>query len=160
MIKVNSTIKINAPMIRNLSETAITALEQTAEALHTDVIQAQVMPFDDPRIEEYKVYGKRGQFAKNGREYKGKTVTRKVQIGGTLQNESTFVDTSESKNGKVSLVSSTPYARRLYYHPEYHFDKGENPNARGEWYEDWLTGSKADFAKKTYKEIFRRLADL
>ena len=42
---------------------------------------------------------------------------------GNLQNESTFVDDSDSKNGKVSIVSSTPYARRLYFHPEYHFSK-------------------------------------
>ena len=35
---------------------------------------------------------------------------------GNLQNDSTFVDDSEK--GKVSIVSSTPYARRLYFHPE------------------------------------------
>ena len=37
---------------------------------------------------------------------------------GALQNESTFVDTSESSHGKASIISSTPYARRLYFHPE------------------------------------------
>ena len=80
---------------------------------------------------------------------------------GTLQGEGTFVDMSEKKQGKVSIVSSTPYARRLYFHPEYHFSREENPNARGEWYEDWLPGgSHADFCKKTYKEIYRRLAGL
>ncbi|MFR8313763.1 MAG: hypothetical protein ACLVBP_16235 [Ruminococcus sp.] len=42
---------------------------------------------------------------------------------GALQNESTFVDTSESSHGKVSIISSTPYARRLYFHPEFHFKK-------------------------------------
>ena len=45
---------------------------------HTEVVQAQVMPFDDPRVEERRVYGKRGQFAKNGREYKGKVVKETV----------------------------------------------------------------------------------
>ena len=50
---------------------------------------------------------------------------------GNLQNESTFVDTSQSKSGHVSIVSSTPYARRLYYHPEYQFSTAENPNAGG-----------------------------
>ena len=37
---------------------------------------------------------------------------------GNLQNESTFVDTSKSKQGKVSLVSSTPYARQLVFSPQ------------------------------------------
>lgn len=80
---------------------------------------------------------------------------------GTLQNESTFVDTSQREKGTVSIVSSTPYARRLYFHPEYHFQKDENPNAKGHWYEDWEAGGKyADFCQKTFKEIYRRLAGL
>lgn len=92
LMQVKSTIKLNMPRINQLTRAAVVALEQTAEALHTEVVQAQVMPFDT----------------------------------GNLQNESTFVDTSEASNGKVSLVSSTPYARRLYYHPEYQFQKYEN----------------------------------
>lgn len=77
---------------------------------------------------------------------------------GSLQNESTFLDRSQSKNGKVTIVSSTPYARRLYFHPEYHFDKSKNPNARGRWYADWAPGGKeADFAADAFKEIYRRL---
>lgn len=80
---------------------------------------------------------------------------------GALQNESTFVDTSNSANGKVSIVSSTPYARRLYFHPEYNFQTHENPNAKGKWYEDWETGGKyQNFAIETYKKIYRRLAGL
>ena len=161
MIKVGSKIKLNLPKMRQLTKAQVIALEQTAEALHTEVVQAQVMPFDDPRVEERRVYGKRGQFAKNGREYKGKVVKETVHGGGHLQNDSTFVDYSESKSGKVTLVSSTPYARRLYFHPEYHFDKGENPNAKGKWLEDWMPGGKkSDFALKTYKEIYRRLTGI
>ena len=124
MISVNSVIKLNLPKIRQLTDAQVTALEETAEVLHTEVVQAQVFPFDT----------------------------------GNLQNESTFLDKSESSHGKVSIVSTTPYARRLYFHPEYHFQKKENPNARGEWYEDWLPGgSKADFAEKAFKNIYRRL---
>lgn len=122
-MKVKSTVKLNMPRIKQLSQAAVTALEQTAEALHTEVVQAQVFPFDT----------------------------------GNLQNESTFVDHSESAQGKVTLVSSTPYARRLYYHPEYHFQTGENPNARGKWYEDWLPGgSHADFAVKAFRKLFKK----
>lgn len=124
MMRVHSTIHLNMPKIKQLARAQIMALEQTAEALHTEVVQEQVIPFDT----------------------------------GNLQNESTFVDCSESSRGKVSLVSSTPYARRLYFHPEYHFSKDENPSARGEWYEDWLPGGlHADFAIKAFKELYRRL---
>ncbi|MFQ9479435.1 hypothetical protein [Waltera sp.] len=79
---------------------------------------------------------------------------------GNLQNESTFVDYSESSQGKVSIISSTPYARRLYFHPEYHFQKTENPNARGEWYEDWISRKKSEYCQKAYKQIYRRIAGL
>lgn len=127
MIKVSSVVKLNFPKIRQLTQAQVIALEQTAEALHTEVVQEQVMPRDT----------------------------------GNLQNESTFVDYSESKSGKVTLVSSTPYARRVYFHPEYHFQKDENKNARGEWYEDWLPGGKkSDFAINAYKKLYRRLTGL
>ena len=160
-MKVNSTVKIDMGKIKKLTKASITALEKTAEALHTEVGQAQVMPFDDPQVIEKRVYGKRGQFAKNGREYKGKIVRETVHGGGTLQNESTFVDYRENKSGKVSLVSSTPYARRLYFHPEYHFDKGENPDAKGKWYEDWLPGGKhEDFCQKAFAQLYKRLVGL
>lgn len=77
---------------------------------------------------------------------------------GNLQNESTFVDYSEAKDGKVALISSTPYARRLYYHPEYNFQTKENPNAKGRWYEDWMQGgSKADFAPKAFKQLYKKV---
>ncbi|MGN8818552.1 hypothetical protein ACTNEN_09560 [Oribacterium sp. HCP28S3_H8] len=156
-MEVKSTVNMNWAKINQLTRAAVTALEETAEALHTEVVQAQVMPFDDPQIIEKKVYGKRGQFAKNGREYKGKIIHEKVHGGGHLQNEATFVDYSDSRNGKVTIASNTPYARRLYYHPEYHFDKGENPHAGGEWYKSWISGgSKANFAKNTFKVLYRK----
>ena len=122
-MRVNSTISMNWGRINQLMQAAVTALEQTAEALHTEVVQAQVFPFDT----------------------------------GNLQNESTFVDYSKSASGKVSLISSTPYARRLYYHPEYHFQKYENPFAGGAWYEPWLPGGiSQDFAKKAFKKFYKR----
>lgn len=74
-----------------------------------------------------------------------------------LQNTATFLDTSQSKSGTVSLVSDTPYARRLYFHPEYDFRKTNNPNAQGKWYEDWISGSKKDFCKKTFAKFFKQL---
>lgn len=76
---------------------------------------------------------------------------------GHLQEDATFVDYSRAKDGKVTLVSSTPYARRLYYHPEYHFQTKENPNAKGMWYEDWLPGGKnAGDAAKAFKQFYKK----
>lgn len=43
---------------------------------------------------------------------------------GDMQNNQTFVHSDESG---ASLVTGSPQARRLYYHPEYHFRKGITP---------------------------------
>lgn len=76
---------------------------------------------------------------------------------GALQNEKTFVDKTNAKNGKVLLVSEGPYARRLYYHPEYNFNKEENPDAKGRWLEDWMPGGrKENFVQETFAENLRR----
>ena len=75
---------------------------------------------------------------------------------GNLQNDSTHLDDSQKEQGRVSIVSSTPYARRLYYHPEYNFRKNNNPNAGGKWFEPYISGSKADCARNTFRELFKR----
>ncbi len=127
MIRCNSSIQLDMNAINKLCAAQVAALEQTAEALHAEVEQSQVFPFDT----------------------------------GNLQNESTFLDKSESRNGKVAIVNSTPYARRLYFHPEYHFKTEENPNAKGKWFDDWLPGGKyEDFARKTFHELYRRITGL
>lgn len=123
-MQVKSSIKLNLPRIRELSQAAVTALEMTAEALHTEVLQAQVMPFET----------------------------------GHLQDDATFVDYSQSRQGRVTLVSSAPYARRLYYHPEYNFQTDENPFAGGKWFEPWLPGGVSqDFAKETFKRLYKKV---
>ena len=45
MARVTSTIRINQQRIRQLTRAQVQALEMTAEALHTEVVQAQVIPF-------------------------------------------------------------------------------------------------------------------
>lgn len=123
-MQVRSTVKLNMPRIRELSKAAVTALELTGEALHTEVVQAQVMPFDTGHLEE----------------------------------DATFVDYSHSAEGKVTIVSATPYARRLYYHPEYKFQTHENPFAGGEWFKPWMEGGvNADFAPKAFKKFYKKV---
>ena len=135
---VKSTVKLNMPMVRRLTAAAQVSLAQTAEAIHTDVVQRQVMPRDT----------------------------------GTLQNESTFIYTQDIANGKVELISSTPYARRLYYHPEYNFHQSPwtdesgkrheaNANAKGRWLDDYLKGGKKqNFAKNAFAKLYKRNAGL
>lgn len=133
-MQVSSTITIYHQNIAALSSLAKQALVMTAEALHTKVVQACVVPRDT----------------------------------GLLQGEAFFVDTNNAENGAVSLVHSTPYARRLYFHPEYNFHREEwldskgrshpgNPNAQGAWLDEWISGSKKDFCPRTFAAIYQRL---
>ena len=75
---------------------------------------------------------------------------------GNLQRDNTFVDYSKSKNGLVSLISQTPYARRLYFHPEFNFRKDKNPNAQGKWLEPWISGDKKDWCWETFKKFLKQ----
>ena len=75
---------------------------------------------------------------------------------GNLQNDSTFLDDSQKEKGRVSIVSSTPYARRLYYHPEYNFTRNNNGSAGGTWFEPYISGNKSDFIVNAFKELFKR----
>lgn len=123
-MKVNSTVKLNMSAISRLSKAQVQALEMTTEALHTEVVQAQVVPFDK----------------------------------GTLQGEGFAPDYSDASRGRASLVHSTPYARRVYFHPEYSFQTTTNPNAKGEWLGDWLpNGKHAEFAPKAFKKFYKMI---
>lgn len=141
------------PVIRQLESTAIVALEDTTDALLTEIKNAEVMPFDT----------------------------------GNLQNENTFVDYSNSANGVTKIVSSTPYARRLYFNPEtvsvrgYVVKKGvrkgqevqrytatkmvfsreEHIAAGDKWLIPWLKGgTRQNFCSDTFAKIYRRLNNL
>ncbi len=76
---------------------------------------------------------------------------------GNLQNVGTYVETKEANKGKVSIVHDTPYASRLYYHPEYNFQTTFNANARGEWWEDWLTGVKKSRPAELFRKFYKRI---
>lgn len=146
MARVSSRVEIDRAVLNRLNQAGIKALELTGEWLHTEVVQATVIP----------------------------------RMDGVLQGEGTFVDYSQSGSGKVRLASSTPYARRLYFHPEYHFHKEPweetithkdgtvshlthegNPNAKGKWFDDWNEekgGKNAADAEKAFAQFYRRIA--
>jgi hypothetical protein len=89
-----------------------------------------------------------------------KTDLQKAQImpfdTGALQNRSTFVDASRAAHAKVSIGSDTPYARRLYFHPEYNFSERENPHAGAEWFDDYIDGAKKEYAQKLFAKFMKR----
>lgn len=128
-MKVKSTI--NNKVLRRLNVDMCKALVETADAVKSDLVQSQTMPF-------------------------GESGKPKGYLGGNLQNRSTFVDDSDLKKDVVYIVSDTPYARRLYFHPEYNFYKGANPNAGGLWFEPYITGRKKEFVSKTFAKLLKK----
>ncbi len=76
----------------------------------------------------------------------------------SMLEDSAFVDKSELMNSIARIVFDTPYARRLYWHPEYNFRHDKNPNAKGKWMDDYLYGEKKEFIKDTYSKFFKMLS--
>lgn len=76
---------------------------------------------------------------------------------GDMQNNQTFVESTDT--GAV-LITGSPQARRLYYHPEYNFQRGKNANAGAYWLEPYISGNKKEFVQAEFIEIFRRRAGL
>lgn len=68
------------------------------------------------------------------------------------------IDTSKSKRGKVSISYDTPYARRLYWHPEYKFRQDKNRHAQGEWLRAWAEGKKDRGVTAAFKKLLKKLA--
>lgn len=117
-----SGFKWHPGMERRFDAAVASALAKTAEAVKTDLVQSQTLPFDT----------------------------------GQLQG-SVFADVSSIRKGRASVVTNTPYARRLYYHPEYNFSKADNPRAGGEWYRTYLPGgAKQGFAARAFSSFLGR----
>lgn len=57
-----------------------------------------------------------------------------------------------------TIIFDTPYARKLYWHPEYDFRADKNPNAQGLWMQTYFDGPKKDFIKNTYVVFLKQLS--
>jgi len=127
-------VTLNKAVIQRISDAAKAAAVDTMEQLCTDLVDSKTMPFDS----------------------------------GDMQNNQTFVavEGEDIINGvetySVSLVTGSPQARRLYYHPEYNFQQKEGANgSRGAfWLEPYISGSKKNFIRDKYTELFKRRAGL
>lgn len=126
------TVKLDRNAVRRISEAAKMAALETLKEVKTDIVNSATMPFDN----------------------------------GDMQNHHTFVavEGEDEINGIpcyfVSLVTGSPQARRLYYHPEYKFQQGKNPNAGAFWLEPYISGEKSEFVETKFAEIFREKAGL
>lgn len=115
-------IKLDKQAIKNIENAAKAAALEAMEKLRKDLLDSETMPFDT----------------------------------GDMQSNQTFVSVEgeETINGEdtysVSLVTGSPQARRLYYHPEYQFQQGHNDNAGALWLEPYINGDKKDFVKQEY----------
>ena len=117
-------LTLDAQAMQSISHALADAAADTVEALHTEVLSAQVMPFDT----------------------------------GDMQNNQTFVAAERAESAgliRATLITGSPQARRLYYHPEYHFQHAGNPNAGGRWLDPWLTGAQKDFLPTRFAGFLR-----
>lgn len=129
---VNSKIKFNIPILNKLDKMTTIALEETTEALHSEIENDQVVPYGKDIIKQGTV----------------------IHQGGNM-NRNIYASHENSNQGKNELIAPDVYARRMYYHPEYNFNKEEHKNAKGKWYEDYISGSKKNFCSKKFSEIYR-----
>jgi hypothetical protein len=61
-----------------------------------------------------------------------------------------------SNIGQGVLRWDTPYARRLYYNPQYNFSKDTNPNAQGLWFEAAKAQYKSDWIRLMQQTVNSR----
>ena len=109
-------IELDTDVLSKISEAARAAALETMEAVKTDIIASQTMPFDQ----------------------------------GTMQGSLHTEQFEDGDTAHTVLQTDGPQARRLYFHPEYNFQKGNNPNAGAAWYKPYTAGGeKANFVEET-----------
>ena len=131
-------IKLDAYAIENLGKSIENAAIKTMEVLKADVVSSQTMPFN---------YGN----MQNGGTYTDKSGNPGMSVKG---NE--VINLSRGDNIHVVLLNDAPQARRLYFHPEYNFQKGKNPNAGGKWLEPYISGNEKNFVSETFEKQLKQ----
>ena len=115
-MNIKVKLKLYPDKIKGLEKACKTSLEQTGNAVLSDIKTSQVVPKDT----------------------------------STLEN-SGFVDATGISWGYLRIMFDTPYARRLYWHPEYNFRHDKNTNAKGLWMQDYEQGGKKeDYMKNVF----------
>lgn len=130
-------VTLNASAIKSLGKKLELSALKTMEALKTDVASAQTMPFNSGNLQD------------------GGTYTDKFGNPTATVNGNEVLNFSEGGEVRVALVNDAPQARRLYFHPEFNFQKGNHPNAGGKWLEPYIDGEKKDFVEEAYAEFLK-----
>ena len=135
---VKSTVKLNMPMVRKLTAAAQVSLVQTAEAIHTNVVQSQVMPRDTGTLQNESTF-----------VYTQDIANGKVELISSTQ----YV---------IRLYYHTEYN---FHQSPWVDDKGKrhegNANAKGRWLDDYLKGGKKrNFAPDTFAKLYKKNAGL
>ena len=113
---VTVDVELDLVALGKVSEAAKAAALVTMEAVKTDIIASQTMPFDQGTMQ-------------------GSLHTEQFEDGDTVH---------------TVLQTDGPQPRRLYFHPEYNFQKVNNPNAGAAWYKPYTKGgAKETFVSET-----------
>lgn len=118
------SIKLDYRAIQGIGDAVRIAAQEAMDVVLKDIINSETMPKND----------------------------------GTMQDEQTFVanEGDDTINGEdiysLAIVTGSPQARRLYYHPEYNFQRGKNKNAGALWLEPYINGDKKDLLLDEYTE--------
>lgn len=128
------TITLDYNAIHAIEKAVVDSAVDALEAVCTDLVNAQTMPFNDGNMQ-------------NGGTYPS---------GITVKGNEVIILTDSKDEIHVCITNDAPQSRRLYYHPEYNFQRGKNPNAGAYWLEPYISGNKKDFVMAEFTEIFKR----
>lgn len=87
------------------------------------------------------------EFKKNVQAYVPKDLAKKYENPGRL------VDSCHTENG-TDVVWNTPYARRLYYHPEYNYQGA--PTRGGYWADRYMQNGGQQEIEDGVRRLLRR----
>lgn len=113
-------IVLDKAVLNGIHEKAAQAALETMEAVRTDLVSSQTMPYDVGTMQG-------SLHSDPGDQFEAGTEIHTV------------------------LQTDGPQARRLYFHPEYNFQTGNNPNAGAAWYAPYEAGgAKEQFIPQTF----------
>lgn len=130
-------IKLDMQAIKAIEDAAVKSAEVAMEQVRTDLVSSQTLPADQYVLQNG------GMYVGSKKSYQG------------YSNKESVINVSSGDEVHISLVNDVPQARRLYYHPEYHFQK-KNKNAGAAWLEPYITGSKKDLAENEFVAEFKK----
>lgn len=119
-------IKLDAAAIARLGEAAQEAALATMEAVKSDLVSSQTVPYDNGTMQ------------------------------GSIETQDQWRAGDELHTILSTGDSDSPQARRLYFHPEYNFQRGNNPNAGAAWYAPYEAGGeKTAFIPETFASLMK-----